>query len=143
VPQPILPAVFDLTAESSSQISSRRGAAIVQGDSYELVVSFVDTNGDPFNFGPQATPRWSLRAQLRESFADSTGTALASFTCTFTDAPNGLAVLKLTPAQTAAITLQSGRWDIEMVNLTDAGYDVGFVQKPLRGEWSLLLEVTR
>lgn len=137
LPLPILPAVFDLTATSAEDIDVARGAQVVQGQSFELPIQILDENGDPFDGSG-----FDGRAQLREDVADFAGSILADFTFVWVDAALGACKIKLTPTQTTALKVDGGRWDLELENVSDPGYDVGFVQRVFKGAWTLDREVT-
>lgn len=137
MPFPILPAVFDLTAQEADEIDDETGPQITQGQSYQLDIQILDENGDPFD-----ATGWDGRAQLREDVADDASSILASFTFSWVDQAIGQARIKLTPTQTTAIKLDGGRWDFEIENASDPDYDVGFVQRPMKGKWTLDREVT-
>ena len=146
MPLPLLPASLDLTEtdEASVDILNGQGRAIVQDASYGLGIQVLDENGDPFDLGPTATPRWQINAQLRSSFYDNdSATAQLTFTCAVEDGPTGLVHVTATPTQTAAITATSGRWDVELVNLTDPDFVVGYAQILFAGTWRLFQDVTR
>lgn len=142
----ILPATYDLTATNDDQIDAERGQAIVAGDSYVLDVTVQDENGDPFDAGTQVAPYWEIEASLRDDWVFDGGTVQASFVCAWTNAPIGQARLTLTPTLTTALTVASGKWDLQIRNKSsggDPGYDAGFVQTVLRGSWALMKDATR
>jgi len=138
MPTHLLPADFDLTATSDDGIDSERGQAIVAGDTYILDVVVLDKNGDPFD-----GTGWDIEATLRDAWVYDGGAVQAEFACVWTSAAIGQARISLTPAQTAALTVDGGRWDMQLVNVTAVGYDVGFTQTVLRGSWSILKDATR
>lgn len=142
----ILPATYHLTATSEDQIDTDRGQAIVAGDSYVLDVTVQDENGDPFDAGAQVAPHWEIEASLRDAWVFDGGAVQASFVCAWTDATIGQARLTLTPTLTIALTVTSGKWDLQIRNKSsggDPGYDAGFVQTVLRGDWTLMKDATR
>lgn len=143
---PLLPALLDLTEteEASVDIANGMGRAIVQDASYKLELQVLDENGDPFSLGPTASPKWEAHAQLRSSFYDNDSqSAQLTFVCTVANGPIGLIDVEATPALTAAITATSGRWDIELENLSDTNFDVGYSQILFAGKWKLFQDVTR
>jgi len=146
MPLPILAKVLDLVATENDavDISSGVGPAIYQGDSYEIEMQILDENGDPFSLGATLSPDWEIAAQLRSDYADyADGVPLLEFTGTVEDGPNGLVRISATPTLTAELVDISGRWDVQLVNLSDGNYAVGYTQTVIRGQWKLLQEVTR
>lgn len=135
----VLPAVYDLTAVNEDQIDvETRGQAIVAGDSYTWDFVVYDAHGDPLD-----GTLWSLAGVFRDAWVYDGGAVQATATVAWTTAALGEARLTLTPAQTAALTVDCGVFDVQLVNVSDPGWDVGFVQTALRGAWSLLKDSTR
>jgi hypothetical protein len=133
-----LPARFDLTATTGDAVDVERGQAIVAGDTYELDVLVEDANGDPFLNG---STHWTAGAALRDGWVFDGGAVQATATVVWTSA-SGLR-LSLTAAQTGALAVDGGVWDLQLVNVSDPGYVVGYVQTVLRGSWLLLKDATR
>ena len=59
------------------------------------------------------------------------------------DATLGEARLTLSHSQTGALTVECGVYDVQLVNVADPDWDVGFVQTALRGAWARLKDATR
>lgn len=146
MPIHLLPARFDLTGSSEDALDAEVGQIVVAGDTYEQDVAVVDENGDPFDAGTQVSPQWDIEASLRDTWVYDGGVVQADFTCVWTDAALGRLRISLTPAQTMALTVASGVWDMQLVNKLSGGnpgYAAGFTQTVLRGQWSLLKDATR
>lgn len=143
---PLLPTVVDLweLTEESVDLSEGKGRAVVQDATYSLSVQVLDENADPFDLGPTNDPDWEVNASLRDAVYDEDGgTADLTFTCVVTDGPTGMVTMAATPTQTAALVATEGRWDMDLTNLSDPAYDVGFRQMLFRGKWRLIQDVTR
>jgi hypothetical protein len=143
---PPLPQLLDLTSQTDDEVdlSSGLGPALVQDSWYELQLQVVDQNGDVFDLGPTSSPLWTFEAQLRDAVYDEdAGVADLSFTCVVEDGPLGLVLLKASPAETAALVVSSGRWDVQMTNAGDTSFDPLYRSVLFRGAWSLIQDVTR
>ena len=146
MPLPLLPKVVDLweLTEDTVDLGEGLGRAIVQDASYQLDVQVLDDNGDPFPLGDTNDPDWEVNASLRGAVYDEDGgTADLEFTCTVEDGPTGLISIVATPDQTAALAVSEGRWDMDLTNVSDTNYDVGYRQMLFRGKWRLIQDVTR
>lgn len=142
----LIPRRLDLVAldEDEVDVLGGIGRAIVQDDTYELPIQILDENGDAFDLGATLSPEWTFAAQARAAFYDNdSGTAQLTFSVTVDDGPTGLVRMKAAPALTGAITALQGTWDIEMVNVSNADYDVGFTQTLFSGKWKLYQDTTR
>jgi len=107
---------------------------IYQGDDYELTFRMKDGDTNTYVNLTGMTGRAQIRASK-----DATA-VLSTFTVAILDqtvAPGGV-YITLTPAQTAAIPLSGGVWDVELRN-TGATW----VRTPLAGAVSVVAEVTR
>ena len=109
---------------------------IDQGSTYSDTITLKNIDDTPFDLTD-----WSIRASLRRSVASSDST---EFTCTKTDAANGVFTIGLTSIQTAALTAQNYMptiyvYDVEIYN-TDSP---PLVYRVLRGRAKVEPEVTR
>ena len=102
---------------------------IVRGDTETLVVTMTTDGSTPINI----TGR-TYRAQIRQS-QDST-TIKASFTCTVTDAANGVVTCVLAATDSATLPVGLGFWDLE----ENAS---GVITTVMSGTVTVLADVTR
>ena len=79
---------------------------------------------------------YNARAQLRSTKTSST--ISGTFTCTITDAANGLITMELSNAVSSAMSAGSYYYDLEIYTANDA-----FVARLLQGKVSIAQEVTR
>lgn len=77
----------------------------------------------------------TIASMIREQYTDLT--PIATFTCTIVDAVAGKFNISLTPAQTSAITVQRGVYDIEITYLS------GIKDRILQGNVVISLEATK
>jgi len=77
----------------------------------------------------------TIRAQIRQNYADAS--PLATFTVTNRDDTNGIFYLELTDSVTAALSITTGFWDLEIVDTASV------VNRYLKGSYTLDLEVTK
>lgn len=110
---------------------------IEQGVTFGMTVTVKDSSGTPVNI-----TGYTFRGKIKESAQDVS--AVEEFTCTITDAVNGIFTVGLTAAETAAIaatgatydTYSSYVYDIEMVDTST------FVTRLLNGALRVSPEVT-
>jgi hypothetical protein len=142
---PLIPAELDLVATSEDDLDSETDSAVYQGQTYTLALQILDDNGDPFDLGPTISPEWDFDAQLRSDFLSADSEVDATFTANVVDGPNGRVEFTLTPAQTAALEGEGGKWDLFITNKSAGGnadYAAGFSQMVARGSWRLEERVT-
>lgn len=113
-----------------------------QGSSIRIDFALTNQVGAPLDLSG-----YTLRLQVRKSFADSTtliNATLANSKLAWTNQAGGTFYLLLSPSDTNTIRFASDKPD-----LLEAVYDLeiesptGFVSKPVRGAFNLQREVTR
>lgn len=105
---------------------------IPQGATWSSTVTLKTPNGSPFDL-----TNYSVRGQLRRQHASTTG---ISFTCTVTDAANGMFTMALTSVESAA--LRSPHTYVYDVEIYD-GSSPPVVYRVLEGKAIIRPEVTR
>lgn len=136
----VYPAVLDLTAVKESQLSSSRSFGLYRGDTFELSFQVQDLNGDPFDAGVHGSANWTLAAEFRSGKRYESD-VLATAVVSWVDAPTGMAVLVLAAGLTSLDTFE-GMWDVQMTNVSDSAYTVGYVVTPVYGVWRMNGDVT-
>lgn len=109
---------------------------IDQGSTYSDTITLKNTDDTPFDL-----TNYSARASLRRNIAASSAT---SFTCTITDATNGIFTMALTSVETAALVAQNYMptmyvYDVEIYDASSPPV----VYRVLRGRAKIEPEVTR
>lgn len=111
---------------------------IVQGANFSRTIQFKDSEGVVIDLTGV-----TIEAKIRREFSDAA--ALQAFTASVTDAANGVVVISLTAAETAALSLTGssnqraqslGVWDLELT-------DTGRVERMLQGKVTLSQEATK
>lgn len=100
---------------------------IEQGSTFSMTITITDENGAVY-----ALTGATAAAILRETYASSAHT---DFTCSVAES-TGVITVSLTAAETAAITITSGVWDIELTEGTT-------VTRLLQGTVEISPEVTK
>lgn len=85
---------------------------------------------------PRDLSLYSARAQIRAT--KSSAAALATFTCTITDAVNGVLQMEMTNAVTKLLTPGEYYYDLELYTASDA-----YVVRLLEGEVRITAEITK
>ena len=102
---------------------------LVRGDTETLVVTMTTDGTTPINLSGR-----TYRAQIRQ--AQDSRTIKASFTCTVTDASNGVITCVLSAADSATLPVGLGFWDLE----ENAS---GVITTVMSGTVTVLADVTR
>ena len=100
---------------------------IEQGSTFSFTITVTDSVGAVY-----ALTGATAAARLRETFASSTS---SSFTCAVAEL-TGIITVSMTAAETAAITITSGVWDIELT-------EGSTVTRLLQGTVEISPEVTK
>lgn len=121
---------------TQNQRSSYKDITIDQGSTYSDTITLKNVNDTAFDL-----TNYNVRASLRRSISSSSAT---NFTCTVTDAANGVFTMSLTSAETAALTAQNYmttiyHYDVEIYD----GSSPPTVYRVLRGRAFIEPEVTR
>lgn len=103
---------------------------VEQGSTFRKQLQVKGSDGTPVNL-----TGYQVRGQIRIAFEDVNPTA--SFTCTITDAVNGIVEIVLTATLTEDLSFTKGVYDIELVA------PGGAVTRLLQGNVILSKEVTR
>jgi len=110
---------------------------IEQGATFGMTITVKDANGTPVNI-----TGYTFRGKIKESAQDAS--AVEEFTCTITDAVNGVFTVGLTAAETAELTATGDTYDeysgyVYDVEMVDAAT---LVTRLLNGAVSVSPEVT-
>ena len=121
---------------TQNQRATYKDIIIDQGSTYLDTVTLKNLDDTPFDL-----TLWNVRGSLRRSISSNTAT---DFTCTVTDAANGVFTIELTSEETAALTAQNYmstiyHYDIEIYDDST----VEEVYRVLRGRAIIEPEVTR
>lgn len=108
----------------------RKDLTIYQGGTYEFTMRFKNSNGTAIDVSG-----WTFASQLRTSYVATSTEAEAAFD--MTSASIGEVTFILTDEDTEAMSARKGVWDLEYED------EDGKVFKIFRGEYELLLEVTK
>lgn len=123
---------------TQNQRASYKDIIIDQGSTYLDTVYLKNIDDTPFNLTD-----YNVRGKLRRSISSETA---VDFTCTITNAANGVFTIGLTAAQTAALVAQNYmmtiyHYDIEIYD--DSTLALQEVYRVLRGRAMIEPEVTR
>lgn len=111
---------------------------ILQGSDYYREIPLT-LNGSPLDLSQWVGSGKGARCQLRAS-AEATA-VVATPTITIKSPPTaGVIAISMTSAQTTAITLAEGAYDVE---LFDGNFTPEKVDRPVQGGWGMSKEVTR
>jgi hypothetical protein len=102
---------------------------LVRGDTETLVVTMTTDGTTPINLSGR-----TYRAQIRQ--AQDSRTIKASFTCTVTNAANGVVTCVLSAVDSATLPVGLGFWDLE----ENAS---GVITTVMSGTVTVLADVTR
>lgn len=121
---------------TQNQNPTYKDIVIDQGSTFSDTITLKNIDDTPFDI-----TNYSVRAQLRRTPAASSS---VDFTCTKTDAANGVFTMSLTSVQTAALTVQNYMptiyvYDIEIYTSDSPP----IVYRVLRGRAKVEPEVTR
>lgn len=139
--QTLLPTTVDHVLDNRLLVTSSRRLACWRGSTFEDEGQIVDANGDPIQLSAvddESAPWWTFLAQVRDQPKQQGGQVLATFAVSVLDGVAGTVRYRLVAGDTESIDQDQAYWDLDMTNVSNPNYDVGFVATPFQGAFHFL-----
>jgi hypothetical protein len=139
--QTLLPTKVDHVLSNRRLVTASRRLACWRGSTFEDEGQILDGNGDPVQLSDaedEPSPWWEFLAQVRDAPKQQGGQVLATFSVEVLDGVAGTVRYRLVAGDTGSIDVEQAFWDLDMTNVSNPNYDVGFVATPFQGAFHFL-----